>query len=479
MKWLFLETSAAGVLILATCALPASVAPAALAATLPPVATTSLDGANLISYANSDFEAGVADWVSISNATLSQDTSHAYLHKDSLLDTITAAGTSQFKLGASAGRIQVTAGAKYRVWGYVKAPAVTGRTFTWATGFFDSTATWIGWVSSGTTTLGSSGGWQYVTGTITAPANASYAYGSPRVSYANAAAGELMRLDEVHVEPLRAATLVGAHGDANTAAAFVNANSAIGPLRSDKVFYSTTLPTSFSGSICDGLPAGVVCEISYKTMTTNVSSFVSSIPADRPVILTYYQEPEDNTFSYNGLTGGAAYVAEFENQSDLIRSAAADAPNVFVAFNGGSYQYQDGKNGANCSFVPPVGYVDMYLLDHYENPANGQNVASQTGGLGEEWTNWMNCVGSSQKPMGFGEYGSNGEQYGFNPNDATTYEAIQADDAYLKSFTSQPIFMWDYWYDATLTEGGYAFTEGGSPDGTQAVSAWHAVEAGN
>jgi hypothetical protein len=464
-------------------------APAAEAAN--PTATPSWGGANLISYADSDFETGVADWQADTNTTVSGDTSTAFLHSESLKAVAGTSGSQSVKLGSGAGQINVAPGDTYRVSSWFKAPAVSGRTITWAMAFYTASGTWIGWTSGSADTLNASGNWQYASALIKAPANAAYDWGGPRVTEAGVSAGEALHLDEVMVEPYRAATLIGAEDPSGDGTEFSQANAAIGPLQADKIFYDSShdLPTSYSASSCANLPSTVTCLISYKIMTTNVVSFVRSIPTGQPVIMTYWQEPENDAFSYDGLTGGPAFVAEFENQSSLIRSAG-DYPNVLVAMDSMDYQYDAGSSSHNlggapsaCSFIPPASYVDIYLADHYEFTASGGDLPSDAGSSAE-WDGWLGCVQPQDKPIGIAEYGLNCGQkngVGAEPNALTTSEGMAADNSYLESQPDGlPVVMWEYWWDTNGDPSGNCqFTTGGSPDGTQAAAQWQANETQN
>lgn len=443
----------------------ATAAPA-LGATGPPE-PVSLGGANLLSYGDSDIQSGTGNWASYSNATVSQDVTSGYLHGSSLLDVATAAGSTAYKLGGQ--QINVTASGKYRVWGYFRAPALSGRTITFAAGVYNSAGAWQGWTSSAAQTLNNSGGWQYVSAVITMPSSAAWVLGSPRVTEAGVAAGEHLSGDAFHFESLRAATLIGGHGDGNTAAAWVTANGTVGPMQTAKIFYSGALPATFPGSICDQHPAGVVCEIAYKTQMTQaaITSFVSSIPSSRDVVLVYHQEPEGD------YTSGSQFITEWEQQAGFIRTAAAGAPNIFVADNAGGYNYGTGRLAADCSYVAPG--ADIYLEDHYMNPTDGLDMAHTAGIQASIWTNFLSCVNqvSPGAPVGIGEYAANSGAKGFDPTAPAVASMITADDAYLKTITGNPVFWWANWYDHTLAQGDYA------PWSAAGISAWKAAEAGN
>lgn len=441
---------------------------------------------NLISYQDSDFEGGVGDWVNYSGSALSDDTDQAFLHQDSL--RAVAAGTTQaFKLAPGAGQIGVTGGDLYRVGAWFKAPARTGRAVTFAAGFFSRSGTWLGWSSGAPVSLNGSGRWQYASAVIQAPARAGYADGSPRVTETGTTSGEALNMDEVQFTPYRAATLIGAEDTSGNCGAFSSANAAIGPLQSCKVFYSaaTALPPSYAASVCAGLPAGVTCLISYKVQTTNVASFVGSIPPGKNVILTYWQEPENDTFSscagQNRGSSGANYVCQFQAQSRLVRASttAANRANVFVAMDAMDYQYaagtghNDGGAPSACSFIPPAASTDMYLVDHYEFTASGKSLAADPGSSAE-WAGWLGCVARQGKPIGLAEYGLNCGQAGgrgAQPDAPTTSKGISADSSYLAGEPDGlPVLLWEYWWDANA---GCQFSGG------QAVSQWRAAESQN
>jgi hypothetical protein len=399
---------------------------------------TSLGGANLVSYADSDFETGVGDWTPVTNASLTIDTHISFLHGTSLKDVLRATGASSFQLGRNR-RIAVAAGGRYRVGAYFDVPTGSGRSVTFGVRVYDSARRPLGWMYGSSVSLSGTGGWQYASALITMPAAAAYVAGSPRVTYSGGRAGETVHVDEVQFTPYRAAMLIGADaGKSGAAASWMAANDTIGSLQIDKIFYPRALPQSYSGSTCAALPKDVVCLVAYKIPTVNVTSFVSSIPAYRAVVMIFHHEPEGD------FPSGSNYVAQFEAQSTLIRRAARDAPNVFVADDVASYQYLPGHQGANCSYVPPAAYTDFYLADHYQTRPNGQELPN--GQNGEDWTTWLNCVSRTHKPIGLAEYGLGA----CGAKDGTTRaQSLLADNSYLKDLPSvigAPVLIWSYWW---------------------------------
>jgi hypothetical protein len=426
------------------------------------MATPSFGAANSISYGDSDFEGTIGDWVNVANATLSDDTTTAFLHADSLKAVAGTTSAMQFKLGNQQ-QIGVNGGSIWRVGAWFKAPALSGRTITWALATYTPAGTFIAWSSAATAdTLSSSGGWQYATADIQLPSNAAYMLGSPRVTENGQAAGEALNMDEVWLSPKRPALMMGADaGSSGDASLWSSANTSIGPLQEDKIFYNT-LPAAVNGvsgfvnSTCDNLPPNVTCVIAYNTPTTNLMSFISGIPSTRNVIFDYHQEPENGDY-----TSGATFVGEFEGQSSDIRLDSGNAPNIFVAEDSSSSGYGPGQPGADCSvsahdYIVPPAYVDFYAVDHYEFDPNGENYS--TGQNSADWNTWLNCVttgdpdtlGSAPKPIGLFEFGYGVQSTGCSSGPESTRNSTMISDGNylqgLESTINAPVVAWDYWW---------------------------------
>jgi hypothetical protein len=426
----------------------------------------SLGGANLVSYSDSEFGTGVGNWVPVTNATLSTESGTSFLRRASLQDTLSTSGVSSFELGHNR-RIEVMAGRQYRIGAYFQVPAKRGRSVTFGVLAYDSAGQRLGWTYGAPVRLSGSGGWQYASEVITMPITAAYVTGSPEVAYSGGRAGEVVLMDEVQFWPYRAAMLIGADaGSSGAAANWMTANDTIGSLQVDKIFYQRALPVSYQGSTCASLPEDVTCLVAYKTPTTNVASFVSSIPASRAVVMIFFQEPEAHFAS------GADYVTQFEAQSTLIRQTAGDAPNVFVADDAATSQYRPGQPGADCSFIPPPTYTDLYLADHYQSRPNGQDLPN--GQNGDDWTTWLNCVQPTHKPIGLAEYGLGTCGAGGN---ATREQSLLADNSYLKGLPDvigAPVLIWNYWW----VNGGSAASCTDWQFSGAATSAWRSIQAG-
>jgi hypothetical protein len=278
----------------------------------------------------------------------------------------------------------------------------------------------------------------------------------------------------------RAADLIGA-ATAPTVTNWDTADSEIGSLGAQRIFYSGALPASYAGSYCSELRAGVTCIISYKTETTNVASYVESVPSSTKIIFIFHHEPENDIFAGSG-TNGQNFVTDFESQSSLIRSAAGGAANIKVAMVAEAWQYQPGTkwdNGADCSYIPPARYVDYYLTDIYEPDPDGQDLANSP--VSTQWNTWLGCVtaANSARPdspaaLGIAEYG-----LGTLAGDTVREETLAADDAYLKTtFTS--FALWEYWWEDNSIDGGctaancdWKFTD------APTTQEWRAIEAGD
>jgi hypothetical protein len=433
---------------------------------------------NLLDYANSDFEGTIGNWSSVSNARLTDDTGVAYLHHDSLLDTVPASGTSMFELGQGSSAVEIPVGTndKYTVGAYVKIPAVSDRSLTFGLGFHSLSGALIKWVRTSRLALAGTGDWQYVSGQIQAPAGAASVISSPRVTYYGAQAGETINMDEASFVPYRAAQIIGAYaGPKAKDWLAADSTSDVGPLQSVKEFIikETDLPSQWDsaknecyeieltlGTENSGMwPA---CVVSYNVLEGEaaLAKFFTGLPAAQMVIMNWKNEPEAPHAVFppcGGYTGdGPAYVCDFKQESDNIRQAAGDAPNVFVDMDASTYEYSNAKGhdrGTGCAYIPPASYVDFYLADHYNDDATDASLPDENPPGGNEWKNWLNCVASSGKPIGLAEYGL--DCHTQNKPAQTLANEIAQDNGYLSAVpgAKQPTIMWEYWDWDTKTPG--------------------------
>ena len=460
------------------------------AAAQPALATTSQAGpfgvGNLLNYANADLESGLGNWYADSNVSSLTQNSTAFLHAHSMLAIAASSGSVVVTLGqpgaSSAVLISLPkAGAKYRVGAYLKVPATTRQDAEFDLQCYTSSGTLIRWVDGSPVSLNSSGGWQYAQDNITVPSTCAELQASPRMTVTGLSATAHVRWDEISLAPYRAALVIGAHADTPSDWETYTSPSQIGPLQSDKVFFTPTqpLPAHWSdawnndgGGSCyaieQALPANQwpVCVLAYKAAETEsqLASFLSGVPPAQEVVMVWYQEPEHNTFnSEPGCgtdTGATAFKCEFDLQSSYIRQAAGGAPNIFVAMDASTYQYDNSGDGdgdeagAGCVFIPSATNVDFYFADHYAGsagaaqvdgtslPTDGGSGADQAGG---KWSYWLSCVQGKNKPIGVAEYGLD---CGYNPDVTAVTQSMAADSSYLAAIpnATEPTFLWEYWY---------------------------------
>jgi Carbohydrate binding domain len=442
---------------------------------------------NLLDYANSDFEGTTGNWTAVSNATLTDDPNASFLHDDSLLDTATTAGTSSFALGGSSApiRINLTPGAEYRVGAYFKAPVASGQTVQFSLGCYDASGASLGLSKGTVNSLLDTTNWQYSEDDITIPSNCAYVLGSPMVTLGGLAADAAVNMDEAAFMPYRAAQIIGAHGNGvpYTAGAWLGTNRTIGALQSSKEFWNETeyLPNQWNepSNSCYEIELSVPnsanwpsCIIAYKDQesVSQIAAFFANLPTAQMVIMVYYNEPEGN------FPSGAQFVSEFEAQSNNIRAAASDAPNIFVAEDSLGYQYGSRSSdsaGTGCGYIVNPAYTDFYLDDHYDQGANGMSLPDETSGPtgdsdGQKWLNWLGCVQSMNKPLGLAEYGLDCTT---NPDQPVVTDEMSADDKYLGAVpgATEPTIMWEYWYEGDCKFGNSA---GG-------ITAWKSFETQN
>jgi hypothetical protein len=244
------------------------------------------------------------------------------------------------------------------------------------------------------------------------------------------------------------AQLIGARAT-STLDGFDLANSAIGLLKATRLFYPHSLPASFAGTVESQLPQGVIPIVSYKTLNTNVVSYVRSV--NRPLWLCFHHEPE------HAYSSGSVFVQQFESQSNLIRSVHNSFVKVIMI--AGSYQYRPGKIGHDGSFIPPAQYVDYYGVDVYQYPQS----AWPSDGLANygQFQRWLRLVKPLGKPLAITEYGIAGV------SNAARDARITLDARYLQSAFGGKLALLEYWWN-----GECQFTDAAT------IATWRAVVSG-
>jgi hypothetical protein len=255
----------------------------------------------------------------------------------------------------------------------------------------------------------------------------------------------------------RVARWTGARGGLTNALSSWNAaNTAIGPLRTDRVFYQTLPSNYWADRDCSGLPAKVMCIVSYKTPTTNVAAYVKSIPSGRPVIMVFYHEPEGGGFST-----GSAFVTAFEAQSNLIR-AAAGRSNIQVAMVAGTSRQYANRSGRgwDCSYIPSARYVNHYFADIYD--PTGDLLENDPG-----FTRWRYCTAGRHRSRGITEWGIGPTRC--ITSGLTRAEVMARDEQWLLGPFPLMYLLEYWWVDNSATGGACADWKFSSP---AEVSAW-------
>ena len=474
---------------------------------------------NLLDYANSDFEGTTGNWVAADSKTnLTDDTSHSFLHDDSLLITVPAGGTGSLRISPVPDPIDITVtpGATYRVGAYFKTSGTQPETVQFTLNCYDASGHEIGAPSGAANALKAITNWQYSEDQITVPGGCAYVQGSPKVTLSNLPTDAAVNMDEVIFAPERAALIIGAHGQEGidgkggyTATDWIDTNSTIGPLQSDKQFYggnSPALPGQWNdpGNNCYELERAISNHADWPACVINLNPgndltspanavysekqilalftgnpVTASLPADQMVIMLYKGEPELST--YSGCPGAAPgnaanYVCYFELESGYVRQAAkavGDVPNVFLAAGAATSAY--GNPG--CAWIPPTGYVDFYLADHYDDNASGNSLPNESGSNGQKWANWLSCVQPIDKPLGLSEYGLDCHS---NPDQPVVTQQMAADDSYLAAIpgATEPTILWEYWYSDDSTPG-CVFDNTGIYKGVGGITQWQNGETQN
>lgn len=258
------------------------------------------------------------------------------------------------------------------------------------------------------------------------------------------------------------APLIGARGgNTNSLALFNTANATIGPLNCSKIFYSTILPAAFPGSVESTYPAAVTPVVCYKTMNTNVQSYVASVT--RPLWLVYHQEPEGDYAT------GAQFVSEFMSQAVLIRQM--NNPLVKVVYCAAGYPYRTGGDAQALAgnYIVPASSVDVYAKDVYQD----KGAIYPSLGLSNYpiFQNWLAFVEGKGKPLAITEYG-----IGSTGTTTDRQQRIALDCGYLRTLPPGQLAMWQYWWanqSPTDVTQQYQFTD------APTISTWRAVISGS
>src|SRR5215469_3428883 len=139
---------------------------------------------NMLNYDNSDFENGVGNWAPDASqtnniGTFTTDSTVSLEHSHSLevqATTTASAATMIYRLSnGSTNAVQISlpkTGGEYRVGAYFKGPSgVNQHDIEFDLGCYDSTGTFIKWVTGSQVPLNTSGQWQYIEDDITVPSN--------------------------------------------------------------------------------------------------------------------------------------------------------------------------------------------------------------------------------------------------------------------------------------------------------------------
>jgi len=135
------------------------------------------------------------------------------------------------------------------------------------------------------------------------------------------------------------------------------------------------------------------------------------------------------------------------------------------------------------AFIPPAASVDIYLDDHYEPAADGNNMSAvATSDNATRWNNWLSCVSTRNKPIGLAEYAVNCLRNGVTgsaacavggPDSASTESTLAADNTYLESQPDGlPVLVWEYWWNSNKLTWQFDPT-------SAAAGQWKAIETQN
>jgi hypothetical protein len=259
-------------------------------------------------------------------------------------------------------------------------------------------------------------------------------------------------------------------------------NPTIGPLDAIKMFYSGTqvMDTFQNGHLGSDnesqLPAGIVPFITYKdSQISGLAQYVASIPDDRLVYLSYWQEAEDTYPGGSYIT----FINTFIQCSEIIRSVGKANVKIFQNSAGSQYGVTGSTAQQGLWQVPPE-YVDAYTIDSYQR-AGTKGYPSAGLANFPSWLNWLGIYAGSGRQLGITEYGiSNGTAGGRNTR-------LQQDVAYLRTafpgpgggpgaVSPFPLLLWLYWWSDC--SGGSIGTYANQFTDSATIATWRNIGSG-
>jgi hypothetical protein len=152
---------------------------------------------------------------------------------------------------------------------------------------YNSSGSSIGWEDGSPVSFSSDGNWHWVEDDITVPADCASVQDSPQVQFTDMHAGDTIYMDEAWFAPKRAALMIGAYTPTATlpgSSAWQTVNTNIGPLQSDKMFYTSgeDFPTTWTGQSSSGKP----------NICAQIEKFYKSSPSRWPVCVIAFMQQE-------------------------------------------------------------------------------------------------------------------------------------------------------------------------------------------
>jgi hypothetical protein len=185
--------------------------------------------------------------------------------------------------------------------------------------------------------------------------------------------------------------------------AFNYSQSTIGPgLTMSKMFYSTgvNLPTSYTqtAELVSMINAGHTIFLTYRSTnpTTNLASFVNSLPSDRPIWLIYWHEVEGN----NAHLEPGVFIPRFREFADVVYANRGNK-RIYTTYNAASYPYSAGRYTWG-DYYPGSAYTDWVTVDIYNTVSPAVPLQNQA-----RFMDFYNWVRSTGKPWGVSERGVN------------------------------------------------------------------------
>lgn len=183
-------------------------------------------------------------------------------------------------------------------------------------------------------------------------------------------------------------------GTGSESAEFAEGEQMFGTLQVTRDYIPGTVPSKYVSPY----PAHTSVVLSLKTTSGSLDTFLKSLPANVKYIVWQHEPERPGLFS-----SGADFVKQFNTARAQIK---AIRPDLLVGIASSGFNYRDGKDGADGSYLSPQ--ADWYSIDAYRAGTDDNVRTNAVVPIAQRYEimRWYNFVKDRGKPLGITEVGN-------------------------------------------------------------------------